>query len=67
MNGSGLLLLNPPYRLDAVLAPTLARLGGGLGEAGARRGWNGARSRLSVVHDPGAWASRNPGPAGGGP
>jgi 23S rRNA (adenine2030-N6)-methyltransferase len=35
MNGSGLLLLNPPWQLDAVLAPTLAVLRDRLGEAGA--------------------------------
>jgi 23S rRNA (adenine2030-N6)-methyltransferase len=35
MNGSGLLLLNPPWQLDAVLAPTLPVLRDRLGEAGA--------------------------------
>ncbi|HVR81413.1 MAG TPA: 23S rRNA (adenine(2030)-N(6))-methyltransferase RlmJ [Luteimonas sp.] len=35
MNGSGLLLLNPPWQLDAVLAPVLDTLGNALGEAGA--------------------------------
>ncbi len=35
MNGSGLLLLNPPWQLDAVLAPTLAVLRDRLGETGA--------------------------------
>ena len=35
MNGSGLLLLNPPWQLDAALAPMLAALRDALGEAGA--------------------------------
>jgi 23S rRNA (adenine2030-N6)-methyltransferase len=35
MNGSGLLLLNPPWQLDAALAPTLAELRDRLGETGA--------------------------------
>jgi 23S rRNA (adenine2030-N6)-methyltransferase len=35
MNGSGLLLLNPPWQLDAALAPALRMLEGALGEAGA--------------------------------
>ena len=35
MNGSGLLLLNPPWQLDAALAPTLAVLRDRLGETGA--------------------------------
>jgi 23S rRNA (adenine2030-N6)-methyltransferase len=35
MNGSGLLLLNPPWQFDAALAPTLAVLRDILGEAGA--------------------------------
>jgi 23S rRNA (adenine2030-N6)-methyltransferase len=35
MNGSGLLLLNPPWRLDAALARTLPALQAALGEAGA--------------------------------
>ena len=35
MNGSGLLLLNPPWQLDAAIAPALAVLRGALGEAGA--------------------------------
>ena len=35
MNGSGLLLLNPPWQLDAALAPALAVLRDGLGETGA--------------------------------
>ena len=35
MNGSGLLLLNPPWQIDAALAPTLAVLRDRLGEAGA--------------------------------
>src|SRR5690606_4906359 len=35
MNGSGMLLLNPPYQLDAVLAPALKALAGALAEPGA--------------------------------
>ncbi|MFS8062968.1 MAG: 23S rRNA (adenine(2030)-N(6))-methyltransferase RlmJ [Luteimonas sp.] len=35
MNGSGLLLLNPPWQVDAALAPMLALLRDRLGEAGA--------------------------------
>ncbi len=35
MNGSGLLLLNPPWRFDAALAPALDALKLALGEAGA--------------------------------
>jgi len=35
MNGSGMLLLNPPYRLDAVLGPALAALSTTLAEPGA--------------------------------
>jgi 23S rRNA (adenine2030-N6)-methyltransferase len=35
MNGSGLLLLNAPWKLDAALAPALRALGDALGEAGA--------------------------------
>jgi len=35
MNGSGLLLLNAPWRLDAALAPALAALAAALGEPGA--------------------------------
>ncbi len=35
MNGSGLLLLNPPWRLDAALVPALDALKRALGEAGA--------------------------------
>ncbi len=35
MNGSGLLLLNPPWKLDAALAPALQALEGAMGEAGA--------------------------------
>ncbi len=35
MNGSGMLLLNPPWRLDAALAPVLPALVSVLGEAGA--------------------------------
>ncbi len=35
MNGSGLLLLNPPWRLDQALARTLPALQAALGEAGA--------------------------------
>jgi 23S rRNA (adenine2030-N6)-methyltransferase len=35
MNGSGLLLLNPPWRLDETLARTLPVLQAALGEAGA--------------------------------
>lgn len=35
MNGSGLLLLNPPWRLQATLAPALATLAGQLGEDGS--------------------------------
>ncbi|HZW19388.1 MAG TPA: 23S rRNA (adenine(2030)-N(6))-methyltransferase RlmJ [Luteimonas sp.] len=35
MNGSGLLLLNAPWKLDAALAPALRALQGALGEAGA--------------------------------
>lgn len=35
MNGSGMLLLNVPYRLDAALAPALAALAAALGEPGA--------------------------------
>ena len=35
MNGSGLLLLNPPWQLDTALAPTLAVLRDRLGETGA--------------------------------
>ena len=41
MNGSGLLLLNPPWQLDAALAPALESLATILGErgAGARLHW----------------------------
>ncbi len=41
MNGSGLLLLNPPWKLDAALAPALEALAAILGErgAGARVHW----------------------------
>jgi 23S rRNA (adenine2030-N6)-methyltransferase len=35
MNGSGLLLLNAPWKLDAALAPALRALAAALGEAGA--------------------------------
>ena len=35
MNGSGLLLLNAPWKLDATLAPALRALQDALGEAGA--------------------------------
>ncbi|AWV06914.1 23S rRNA (adenine(2030)-N(6))-methyltransferase RlmJ [Marilutibacter maris] len=35
MNGSGLLLLNPPWRLDTALAAALPELVAGLGQAGA--------------------------------
>lgn len=35
LNGSGLLLLNPPWQLDAALAPALDALRSVLGEAGA--------------------------------
>ncbi|MCO5056200.1 23S rRNA (adenine(2030)-N(6))-methyltransferase RlmJ [Thermomonas sp.] len=35
MNGSGMLLLNPPWQLDRALAPALEALQAGLGEAGA--------------------------------
>lgn len=35
MNGSGMLLLNPPWRLDATLAPALGHLQERLGGAGA--------------------------------
>ncbi|HVI58997.1 MAG TPA: 23S rRNA (adenine(2030)-N(6))-methyltransferase RlmJ [Luteimonas sp.] len=35
MNGSGLLLLNAPWKLDAALAPALRVLEGALGDAGA--------------------------------
>jgi len=35
MNGSGMLLLNPPWQLDRALAPALAVLAERLGEAGA--------------------------------
>ena len=35
MNGSGLLVLNAPWRLDAVLAPAANGLRAALGEAGA--------------------------------
>ena len=35
MNGSGMLLLNPPWQLDQALTPTLAHLRARLGEAGA--------------------------------
>lgn len=35
MNGSGLLLLNPPWRLDAALAPALQETSALLGEPGA--------------------------------
>ena len=37
MNGSGMLLLNPPYALDKALAPALSVLGAALGEANAPR------------------------------
>ncbi len=41
MNGSGLLLLNPPWQFDRLLAPVLEALRGALGEAGAsaRAAW----------------------------
>ena len=35
MNGSGMLLLNPPWQLDQALAPALAHLAGRLGEMDA--------------------------------
>jgi 23S rRNA (adenine2030-N6)-methyltransferase len=35
MNGSGLLLLNPPFRIEQALAPALAQLAGALGERNA--------------------------------
>jgi 23S rRNA (adenine2030-N6)-methyltransferase len=35
MNGSGMLLLNPPWRIEAALAPALAQLQVALGEANA--------------------------------
>ena len=35
MNGSGMLLLNPPWRIDVELAPALDRLRDALGETGA--------------------------------
>ena len=35
MNGSGMLLLNPPWQLDATLAPALPALAARMGEAGA--------------------------------
>ena len=35
MNGSGMLLLNAPWRIEAALAPALAHLCSALGEAGA--------------------------------
>ena len=35
MNGSGMLLLNAPYQLDAALAPALGALAAALGEPGA--------------------------------
>jgi 23S rRNA (adenine2030-N6)-methyltransferase len=38
MNGSGLLLLNPPWQLEAALGPALDTLRTGLGEAGASSG-----------------------------
>jgi 23S rRNA (adenine2030-N6)-methyltransferase len=38
MNGSGVLLLNPPWRLEAALEPALQGLRDGLGEAGASSG-----------------------------
>ena len=36
MNGSGLLLLNPPWRLDAALVPALDALRAALDEGGGR-------------------------------
>jgi len=35
MNGSGLLLLNPPWRFAQTIAPALEQLRAALGEAGA--------------------------------
>ena len=35
MNGSGLLILDPPWQLATALAPALEALRGALGEAGA--------------------------------
>lgn len=35
MNGSGLLVLNPPWKLDAALAPALEAMAAALGERGA--------------------------------
>jgi 23S rRNA (adenine2030-N6)-methyltransferase len=35
MNGSGMLLLNPPWQFDAVLRPALEAMRSALGEAGA--------------------------------
>lgn len=35
MNGSGMLLLNPPWRIEQALDPALADLRERLGEAGA--------------------------------
>jgi 23S rRNA (adenine2030-N6)-methyltransferase len=45
MNGSGLLILNPPWRFDTMLAPSLRALGTALGEAGAS-------SRLEWLREP---------------
>ena len=38
MNGSGMLVLNAPWRFDAAMRPALAALQGALGEPGARSG-----------------------------
>ena len=45
LNGSGMLLLNPPWRLDQALAPVLPVLQARLGEAGAS-------SRLEWLREP---------------
>ena len=47
MNGSGMLLLNVPYRFDAVLAPAIAALAIALGEPGA------PAPRLEWLKEPG--------------
>ena len=45
MNGSGMLVVNPPWQLDVALAPALRALAGALGE-------RGADSRLHWLRDP---------------
>ena len=44
MNGSGMLLFNPPWQLDRTLTPALSHLRSHLGEAGANHSVRWLRS-----------------------